>query len=249
MTRLSEKDKPTNVTVNRELALLRRAFHLGEEQGKVTRVPRFSLLKEAKPRDGFLESDQYNKLAEECSKAKNAPWLRAFFETAAQLSNRRSELLDLRVRNIDFARGVFTLRDSKNGEQRIVPMTPEVRALLASTCLNKQADDYVFTWPDGKQVRDFRDTWRQVTEAAGVPWLKVRDLRRTGVRNMVRRGVSEQVAMRISGQKTVSVFRRYNIIDDHDLHNAARLISEGRSVADNVQTLHTAKDEEKATIN
>jgi hypothetical protein len=55
--------------------------------------------------------------------------------------------------------------------------------------------------------------------------------------------------MRISGQKTVSVFRRYNIIDDHDLHNAARLISEGRSVADNVQALHTAKDEEKAPIN
>ncbi len=251
--RLAEVDRPTNGTVNRELTLLRRAFNIGEEQGKVTRIPKFSLLKESKPRDGFLEQDQYNRMAEACSKATDAPWLRAFFETAAQLSNRRSELLNLRVHNVDFARNVFTLPDSKNGERRIVPLTPEVRALLESACLNKQADDYVFTQPNGKRVSEFRYVWKRVTTAAGVPWLKVHDMRRTGIRNMIRGGVSEQVAMRISGHKTASVFRRYNIIDDRDLHNAARLISEGRTSAGNVQIMHNAenlgKGKEKTTIN
>ena len=97
--------------------------------------------------------------------------------------------------------------------------------LLAACVARKAPDNYVFTRENGQQVRDFRTTWTNVCDRAGVPDLLLHDLRRTGVRNLRSLDVAESVAMKISGHKTPSVFRRYDITDEADLAEAAERLN------------------------
>jgi integrase len=224
---------PSNSAINRELALLRSAFWLAYEctPRKVAWVPTFHMLDESgNVRKGFLKDDQYQRLAEECGGI--GLWLRAMFEIYYTYGWRKNEPLEtLKVRLVDFAHRTITIEDSKNGEGRTVKMTQKVFDLVKACCEGKEDDDYVFTRSGGKLVKDFRQSWKKATAAAGVPGLKVHDLRRTGARNLRRAGVDRDVIMKIGGWKTDSVFRRYNIVDEHDIADAMAKLENSQSSA------------------
>ena len=215
-------EKAANGSINREVSLLQRAFMLGYEAQprKVARPLRFHRLAESKPRQGFIEQKQYDALAANCSDL----FLRAMLCLAYSFGFRKSELLDLKVSDVNLLAGTVQLRDSKNGEARKVSLTADAKNLLAACIAGKSPEDAIFTRGKGKAVADFRGTWDKITRAAGCPGLLFHDLRRSAVRNMVRAGIPETVSMKVSGHKTRNVFDRYNITSEKDLADAARKI-------------------------
>jgi integrase len=77
----------------------------------------------------------------------------------------------------------------------------------------------------GKRITTCVKAFRAACTKAGCPGRIPHDLRRTAVRNLVRAGVPERVAMQMTGHKTRSVFERYNIVNECDLLEAARKLN------------------------
>jgi integrase len=217
------REEASNATINRELAILKRAFHLAVQSDppKVARSPHVPMLEENNVRKGFLEYDAYLRLRDELPEE-----VRPLFVVGYYTGARVGELRSLNWAQVDLAARCITLEPgtTKNREGRTLPIYGEMREWLS---LLREARDA--KWPDcesvfhraGEPVRNFRKSWTVACRRAGVASLLFHDLRRTAVRNMVRAGIPEKVAMQISGHKTRSVFDRYNIVSDRDLAEAA----------------------------
>ena len=194
-------------------------FNLGRKATppKVVFVPAFPRLTENNIRKGFLEDAQYEKLLESCLEL----WFQTLVEMGATYGWRVGELLKFKVDQVDLANGTIRLHPgtTKNKEGREVKMTQMVHDLLELCVEGKSRGDYVFTRPNGKQVKDFRGTWDIARTAAGIPKFLLHELRRTAARNFRRAGIAEGVIMKIGGWKTRSVFERYAIVSHADVED------------------------------
>ena len=165
-----EAEGASGPSINREMAFLKRAFHLAMRRTppKVRSCPVMPTYKESDARKGFLEDAQYTLLARECSKV--GLWLRALLTTAYSFAFRKGELLSMRVKQIDLSTGTIRLEagTTKNGEARVIKMTREVSTLLTACVIGKKPDDFVFTRENGVPVKGFRKVWETVCCSSGV---------------------------------------------------------------------------------
>jgi len=77
----------------------------------------------------------------------------------------------------------------------------------------------------GRRIDSFRRSWKKACEKAGLPGPLFHDLRRSAVRNLERAGVPRSVAMKLTGHKTESIYRRYAIVAESDLRDAGAKLS------------------------
>jgi integrase len=222
----------SDATVNRELSILRTAFHNARKRTppKVNVVPYFPMVKETTIRKGFLTDEHYAALLRELPHE-----LKPLFVCGYVTGMRRGELTGIRWDQVDFDAGLITLDkgETKNDDARSAPIVDgDMRNYLEAA--KKERDQ---NWPRsswvfnraGEPIKDFRWTWDEACKRAGIDGLKFHDLRRTAVRNMRRAGIPQVVRMKISGHKTDSMERRYNIVDAEDLSLAKELL--GRRMA------------------
>lgn len=220
--RARKSEGRSNATINRELAALRRAFNLAHQRQAVSQVPAIPTLKESAPRSGFFEYPDFVKLRD------HLPGYLKGFATFAYLTGmRRSEIRSLCWDQVDLAEGWIHLKSgtTKNDQARDLPIFPELRAVLESQRISNDQDScFVFT-QQGKQIGWHYKSWRTACKSAGLGKRLLHDFRRTAARNLRRAGISQEVAMKITGHRTAEVFRRYNITDAADLRQAAERLS------------------------
>jgi integrase len=203
-----------NATVNRELAALRRMLRLGHIAGRVGAPPVITLLREDNARQGFVGPTEF---------AAIRRWLPDYLRDPVTFlywsAWRPSEMRTLEWRDVELEAGVIRLRPerSKNYAGRVLPIVGELRAVI-ERAMSRRAPGtpYVFH-RRGRPLGRFDATWRRAAAQAGMAGILTYDLRRSAVRNLVRAGVPERVAMEISGHKTRRVFDRYNIVSEADL--------------------------------
>jgi len=223
-TRLEEG--AANATINRELSALKRMLNIGARQTppKVDRVPYIPMLKENNIRKGFFEHAEFLALRDELP-----DYLKGFVTFAYKTGWRMSEITDLTWNQVDLDNGIVRLEpgETKNDDGRTVYLDEELQGVFngqwEARKKSRKLTPYVFPNMDGTGlISDFRGSWQTACTDANIGKKLFHDFRRTAVRNMVRAGIPEAVAMKISGHKTRSVFDRYNIVNDADLQLAAQ---------------------------
>jgi integrase len=224
-----------NGTINRELEVLGRMLRLAFENGKLLRMPIIRKPKANGPRQGFFEGEQF-----EAVRRQLPPDMQTAISVAYAFGWRmQSEVLTLERRQLDLEAGTIRLEPgtTKNDDGRIVYVPADLKPSLAAQVervrtLERQTGRIIpYLFPHlagqhrGERIKDFVKRWRTACKKAGVPGRLRHDFRRTAVRNMVNRGVSERVAMTITGHKTRAVFDRYHIVSPADLRDAAQKLT------------------------
>lgn len=225
------EDGAALATVNRETGLLAQAFKLAVGK-KIVKAPKVRKMSEsANVRQGFFEKAEFGAVL-----ANLPSYLQGLVHFGYLSGWRKGEILSLAWTDVDMAGRVIRLRpeNSKNGKGRVLVLDGTIGALIERQWRLRELEQpngtvgfslYVFH-QGGSPVGSFRKAWASACKLAGVEGRLFHDLRRTAIRNMVRAGVGEKVAMSISGHRTRAVFDRYNIVNEDDLRQAMQKTQE-----------------------
>jgi integrase len=224
------------------MALLKRMFTLAVRSNKIARAPYIPMPRVDNVRKGFIEREGYTTLLAELPE-----YLRAFVTMAYTTGMRRGEIVSLKWESVDLLNRTVRLHtgETKTGEGRVIPLGDELlESLKAQLHLrNTSVPDCPLVFfriiatktnpvPSWVPIGDFRKVWNTACAKCGLVGLLVHDLRRSSIRSLLRAGVQERVAMRISGHKTRSVFDRYNIVSEQDLTDAVRKLQKFQEAAE-----------------
>ncbi len=196
-------------TIKHQLALLRRLFNLARKWGLydgANPVLAVQMPKIDNQKTEYLSDDQLKSLL---NTLEGWPCLdsAAFVKFALFTGFRRGELLKLEWTDVDFNRGMVTLRDPKGGKSQTIPVSNEAIVVLKALTPCSQ---FVFPGENGKQRYDFKGPWLRIRKAAGLP----ADFRLHGLRHhfasaLVSNGVDLAIVKELLSHKEMTTTQRY----------------------------------------
>jgi len=182
-----------------------------------------------KVRQGFLEHGDFLKLL-----GTLPDYLKPVVEFLYYSGWRKSSARNLEWKDVDLEGRTARLRieSSKNKEPWVVPLAGRLWDIVQECLGDRRLDCPNVFHHNGKKFGDFKKSWKTACIKSGLGRMEEinskekyvgtipHDLRRCTSRNLSRAGVPEQLAMKITGHKTNSMYRRYRIVDEDELREA-----------------------------
>jgi len=205
-------------TVRNELNLLSNIFEICRREWgmEALRNPVKDVARPSpgKARDRRLEAGEEDRLLR-AAKANRSPYILPLIIVALETAMRAGELAKLRWEHVSFSGQRLYLFDTKNGEDRVVPLS--TRAIDALQLMPRRMDGKVFSYSDKPGVKSithaFTALCKQCTDSAGKPdpieGLRFHDLRHEATSRLFEKGLSVMDVMAITGHKTMHMAKRY----------------------------------------
>lgn len=201
-------------TANRDLSCLKTMFNRAVRHGIINHNPISTVKKlpENNVRMKVLAPDEFSRLLDACP-----PHIRPVVMVAYYMGLRLSEIINLTWPEVDLKKGFIRLAASrtKTDSARSVPIHPIVKTILENL-LRGLHTDRVFLF-DGKPFDEFKRSWKTALKNAGIIDFVFHDLRHCALNNLRRSGNDYFEIMALSGHKTMSCFKRYNLVTEDEL--------------------------------
>lgn len=202
-------------TVNRAKSVLGSVFNFAKAHKLLPashHAPTRSIpgLKVKNVEDRSLSEDEVGRLL---AWARTAPWPRMYLFTLMALTTgaRRGELLQLRGCDLNLNAEVptATARLTKNGEVKVMPLTPAVVAQICKLGLPQPQAHLFPSLRRENQPFEISASFRALLERAGLKHKRMHDLRHTCGSTLAREGRSDSEIAAVLGHKTLQVVKRY----------------------------------------
>lgn len=195
-------------TVRLELVIISHLYTIAlKEWGMHFTNPIQSIRKPApsKPRSQRLFPDALERLLSSCKQSSNHQ-LYPLVVLAIETGMRLGELMKSVWKDVDLKSRLLFLRDTKNGDDRIIPLSSKATAILSIMPRDISSQRIFYSW----QTTDgFNKAWRNAMKRAGVANYHFHDLRHEATSRLFEKGLSTMEVASITGHKTLQMLQRY----------------------------------------
>jgi len=204
-------------TIKRDISVLSAVLNRAYENEFIDNKPRFPSLKGSEPTDRILSKAEEKRLLE------HAPThLKEIIVFALETGARKSEILSLDWRNVDIKNRRIKFVKTKNGKNRIIPMTNRCYHLLSNK--DRHIAGAVFGF-DGIPIKDIKSSYGTAKTKAGISGLTFHDLRHTFASRFIMRGGPQQALMTMLGHSSPAMTQRYTHLSADYLSEAMKVMN------------------------
>ena len=218
-------------TINRELAMLSKAFNLAVKEWEwirdnpVSRVPKE---KENNERDRWLNAEDEKRLLE-----NSLSWLKDIIIFDLNTGLRQDELLSLQWSRVDLFRKIIIIQESKNGKPRTIPLNQiALDILMEKSKIRNLKSDLVFLSNMSTKIdrHNLRRAFNIALDKTGIQNFHFHDLRHTFATRLAQRGIDIYKISKLLGHHSIEMTQRYAHHCPDSLKDGVQILEVGHNL-------------------